>query len=790
MLLAACSGGGGKEQAGSSPAANQTAEYGTPESFFEARVSSPLQFCRTCHISGGVADIDGGRRLLLSTNPAEDYTHFYNAWLSLGEGSANNALITKNADPQESHSGGKSWPTGSEAYIDVMTLLACWDDPAQCSLASASSDTPVQQWPLLSAGHRGGHEWSRFCENRPDEAILPKDPRTLIRPGINEGRAVYFNAWHKDCHVNAPEEDAAPTTCGEFRERVARGGTLLKGNGELGAAANFIGNFSGADILPGFYVSSEAYNAMWLTWGLTERPENYDELLASRWGVVIGPERNPYPLPGEDPNETNGGSGQLPTAMTQLREADGSWSGKLATTCHICHSGQVGTADEEGLPGPIYGTNSLSDIGVLSRDLFLAGYALGPVLASFTQVRGLGNITNFQVFNALSLFTTPENILDYLQIQDSGSTGSEDPPVWWNLGHRPLKFFDGGMSSDAQRILISALTPAGAANPYPLNMSEAFAWIEEHDQDATSWILNLRSPEYPRPIDVALAEQGAILFHSKDLWAELGNADRQRPLGGNGSCASCHGAYSPRFVNDPAYLEDPALEGVAGYIVPRDLIGTDPQRVDGNDQDVAETFENDWFGYPEQRGTENDCGDQNLDRIRGDRENGYLAPPLYGVWATAPYFHNGSVPNIWEVLKSSERKPFWRRVSAPNNTGENVVMGFDPSFERAYDQEKVGWKYETLTCGVDNGLLPLLECDPTNAESTPLLDGLLSEIYANGGLAWNVPNLAMMPLTNQQIEKRKVYNTRVYSQNNSGHEFSDVLSDNERLAIIEYLKTL
>ena len=32
--------------------------------------------------------------------------------------------------------------------------------------------------------------------------------------------------------------------------------------------------------------------------------------------------------------------------------------------------------------------------------------------------------------------------------------------------------------------------------------------------------------------------------------------------------------------------------------------------------------------------------------------NGYVAPPLDGVWITAPYFHNGSVPTIEAVLNS------------------------------------------------------------------------------------------------------------------------------------------
>jgi len=45
-------------------------------------------------------------------------------------------------------------------------------------------------------------------------------------------------------------------------------------------------------------------------------------------------------------------------------------------------------------------------------------------------------------------------------------------------------------------------------------------------------------------------------------------------------------------------------------------------------------------------------------------------------------------------------------------------------------------------------------------------------------------------MNNQQVEDRKIYNTYYYSQSNAGHEFTSVLTDQERRAIIEYLKTL
>ena len=46
---------------------------------------------------------------------------------------------------------------------------------------------------------------------------------------------------------------------------------------------------------------------------------------------------------------------------------------------------------------------------------------------------------------------------------------------------------------------------------------------------------------------------------------------------------------------------------------------------------------------------------------------------LNGIWATAPYLHNGSVPNLWELLKPAKdrRTTFMvgSRVFDPKNVG-------------------------------------------------------------------------------------------------------------------------
>ena len=109
---------------------------------------------------------------------------------------------------------------------------------------------------------------------------------------------------------------------------------------------------------------------------------------------------------------------------------------------------------------------------------------------------------------------------------------------------------------------------------------------------------------------------------------------------------------------------------------------------------------------------------------------GYVAPPLDGVWATAPYLHNGSVPTLKTLLDSSARPQFWRR-------------GFSWS---DYDSENVGWTFTSLEYGKDGE-----------------------------------------PNRNERIF---IYDTTRPGYGNQGHTYGDGLNDNERDALIEYLKTL
>lgn len=109
---------------------------------------------------------------------------------------------------------------------------------------------------------------------------------------------------------------------------------------------------------------------------------------------------------------------------------------------------------------------------------------------------------------------------------------------------------------------------------------------------------------------------------------------------------------------------------------------------------------------------------------------GYMPPPLDAVWATAPYLHNASVPTIELVLNSRKRPKYWKRVDYDTTN---------------YDEAALGWPFVALDYG---------------QEDAP------------------------------DHERKYIYDTTYWSQSNKGHTFGDHLSDGERRAVIEYLKTL
>ncbi len=804
LLGAGCSGG---RYDGDVPgAASDTASTGADAAqFFAERVQPRLAFCRTCHVPGGVADTDEGRRFLLSSNSGDDYVNMYSAWKTLGRGVETNLLLIEPGHAGEPHSGGKPWFRGGDAYREVRLLLQCWNDPGQCALGAAGAVAP--ELPLLGS-KRASHVWESYCADKADDAALPADPRTSVRPGTNLGKAVFFNGYWEDCHANAPAAEQQAKTCGEYRARRERGRDFLLN--ELPVAA----------------MSAQDFNNSWQKWGLSERPENFEELYSLRYGLNHAPFPNPYPLPGEDPAATDGGSGQLPLGLRQLKDDNGNWTGEIGSAaCFLCHGGQIGEP-RAGEP-QIIGVENLGlgnnnyDVIMNSRDN--SPWAQATIVADTLPAMDVNTLFNIGIKqrgqnNAVGAFELLNTILDLDSlgvnpnplklITPGGAQGvmdvshplahTQDTPPWWNMGVRPRKFFDAGVSNDSTRIIMAA-GPGEFQELFSFDGAYYRNRIEQYDQDLEAFFLSLRSPAYPAAIDTALAEQGAILFHTKNLWAEPGNAQRPPPVGGNGSCASCHGAYSPRFVNDPGFLEDPALEGIASHISPLAVIGTDPARSDMLTPTLRAGWDTTYWGYPD--GVEGYVAPEDKDPVTEALDDllpidmrpqglcgwqkaviGYQAPPLYGVWATAPYLHNGSVPTLAQLLDSSSRPQIWQRKLLQ----QGEVIGFDQRLSTAFDFQGVGWQHEVLSCADIPGT-ELLNCNPVDDEGPSLVE--LAQNLLNSTISW--AGLVSIPDPDPEgVDKRLVYDSRILGNGNRGHAFSDVLTEVERQAIIEYLKTL
>jgi hypothetical protein len=109
--------------------------------------------------------------------------------------------------------------------------------------------------------------------------------------------------------------------------------------------------------------------------------------------------------------------------------------------------------------------------------------------------------------------------------------------------------------------------------------------------------------------------------------------------------------------------------------------------------------------------------------------------------------------------------------------------GFDTSLG-AYDTERLGWKYTQLDCA-DHPSVPYLACDP----GTPLLDLPVETALGAPGSTVTAGYVAT-PTGSGLVEYRKIFNTHMFAKGNQGHEWTAVLSDAERRALIEYLKTL
>jgi mono/diheme cytochrome c family protein len=244
----------------------------------------------------------------------------------------------------------------------------------------------------------------------------------------------------------------------------------------------------------------------------------------------------------------------------------------------------------------------------------------------YTEVRGVNSAD--RLAHLLVAHRDPQTLRwsEEPVIDVSGRVVPTDTPPWWLLKKKHAMFYNGFGRGDFGRFLM-------ASNLLTVSDSSEAREVDSHFNDVLAYIFSLEPPKYPRPIDAALAKKGAVIFVQH--------------------CSKCHGNYG----DDGDY---------PNLLIPESIVKTDSLLYKSNYQSpqFIEWFNKSWFAQ----------GDHPARLVPF---GGYIAPPLDGIWMTAPYLHNGSVPTLEGVLNSKARPVYWSR-------------DFD---HPQYDYEQVGWKY-------------------------------------------------------------------------------------------------
>ena len=348
----------------------------------------------------------------------------------------------------------------------------------------------------------------------------------------------------------------------------------------------------------------------------------------------------------------------------------GNWS----ANCFTCHGGKVVGKTWPGLPNSHYALQTLSEEILLTKRLLNQPFTqddIGALLIPLGTTHGTTNAVAFGI--ALGSRRDPELNLLRSPTLEKIIHHDMDAPPWWHFKKRDYIYIDGFAKKSHRALMQFALNTK--------NGPERFREWEADFRKIYEWMETVQPPTYPFAIDRTLANEGRAVFSS--------------------NCSSCHGTYGKDGQYPQRFVK---LSGLATDSVRFEAIST-KHRVD---------YEKSWFAY------------NGKHRVK-QTAPGYVAPPLDGIWASAPYFHNGSVPTLDDVLHPETRPSIWRRT--PDG----------------YDKKRVGLEYRRYD---------------------------------------------KAPSANDRWQNRAYFDSSKFGKSNRGHDYPSRLSESEKKAVLEYLKTL
>ena len=409
----------------------------------------------------------------------------------------------------------------------------------------------------------------------------------------------------------------------------------------------------------------------------------------SLFGVAqgsLGSYANGDPLPGR-----TGPNAEVPYNWTVHLNEDGVEITSL--NCLECHAGEfngelvlgLGKADADytGAAGGALANIAIPPLPVPGIEELMEMAARYQSIGDDIRMYTVGSNPADEIGVILGAHRDPDTLEwhDELSYPIPDIVAPVDTPPWWRVAKKNGFFYNGMARGDHRGTMMFA---SSLCTDLVGEAEEILSYFN----DINAYLRTIEPPTYPFAIDEALAVQGEGIF--------------------NRDCGACHGTYA----------DDPAEETYPNLLLPMSVIGTDPLvAAQAMDQPFVDWYNSSWYG-------------ELAPLVPNDPFSGYVAPPLDGIWATAPFFHNGSVPDIWMVLDTTSRPTYWRRVDYDSTN---------------FDEETLGWPYLDV---------------PYSWDDAP------------------------------EDEQKHVFDTTKLGHFNTGHDFGDHLTIDERVAVIEYLKTI
>lgn len=228
------------------------------------------------------------------------------------------------------------------------------------------------------------------------------------------------------------------------------------------------------------------------------------------------------------------------------------------------------------------------------------------------------------------------------------------PGVWWNVKYKNKWLLDGSVISGNPILTNLLWNEIGRGS----DLKELEQWFIDYTdivRDLTNAVYHNEAPHF------------TDFFSAKNHF-DFGALKEGQKLYNN-MCAKCHGRYLKKWdLPDAHQLTFNEQLKTYKVIMPENTkvvdVGTDAFR----------------FKAMKSLKQLNHLAISSNNNIQIKVQKGYVPPPLVGIWARWPYFHNNSVPSLCDVLSPSAERPkkYWAGEALDKNTDFNKVCNGYP----------------------------------------------------------------------------------------------------------------